>query len=63
MVVVIVIVTVIVMLSVLVRLLIQVIVSLPFDCYIDITNYSTVSGAGNCIIHNRSRNHVNNDSD
>ena len=53
---------VLVMLSVFVRLLKHVMVILLFDCYIDITTYSIVDGTGNCIIHNRSHNHVNSDS-
>ena len=35
---------------------------LLFDCYIDITTYSIVNGAGNRITHNRSHKHVNSDS-
>ena len=61
-VIVIVIAIVLVMLIVFVRLFIHVIVILLFDYYIDITTYSIVNGTGNCIIHNRSHNHVNSDS-
>ena len=45
-----------------VRLFIHVIVILLLDYYIDNTTYSIVNGTGNCIIHNRSHNHVNSDS-
>ena len=62
MVIVIVIVIVLVMLSVIVRLLIHVIAILLFGYYTDITIYIIVNGTGNCIIHNRSHNHVNSDS-
>ncbi len=49
------------MLIVIARLLVHVIVNLIFDYYIDITTCSIVNGKGNCIIHNRSHNHVNSD--